>query len=168
MWHWHMTRCWQWVAGRLPVSQFTWRFIKHFGQDSLERVSLVKSDLRPKGYCNVFTWIAPTMGEGSAAGQRSRGIVKRSGKGRRWIGLCRVSPTSLSLYLSSSLMTNGSSCNLLSIQTGSQLFLCLPFVPMLWQASKLIKLCPRIWHYSVLPSICWLLLIFFDTSFKNQ
>lgn len=110
-----------------------------------------------------------TMGEGSVAGQRSRGIVKRRGKGRRWIGLCRVSPTSLSLYLSSSLMTNGSSCNLLSIQTGSQLFfLCLPFVPMLWQASKLIKLCPRIWHYSVLASICWLLLIFFDTSFKNQ
>ncbi len=37
MWRWQMARCWQWVAGRLPVSQFTWRFIKHFGQAPLER-----------------------------------------------------------------------------------------------------------------------------------
>lgn len=37
VWRWQMVRCWRWVAARLPVPQFTWRFIKHFGQGLLER-----------------------------------------------------------------------------------------------------------------------------------
>lgn len=36
-WRWQMARCWQWVAARLPAPQFTWRFIKHFGQAHVDR-----------------------------------------------------------------------------------------------------------------------------------
>lgn len=39
---------------------------------------------------------------------------------------------------------------------------------LLWQATKLIMPSHGISHYSQQTSICWLLLIFFNTSFKNQ
>ncbi len=54
-----------------------------------------------------------TMGERSVTGQRREKRVGKRKRGR--IGVCSL--TSFSSYLSSSLMTNGSSHNSLSIQT---------------------------------------------------
>ena len=105
-----MARCWQWLAGRLPVPQFTWRFIKHFGQAPLEKASPRCNPIPSLRDTVMFLHELPqTMGERSVTGQGRQG---GAGKGGR-IGLCSL--TSLPSYLSSSLMTNGSSRNSLSI-----------------------------------------------------
>ena len=80
--HWQIARCWQWVAARLPIPQFTWRFIKHFGQAPLEKAS---------SWCNLspvlrdtvmFLHESPqTMGERSVTGHRREGRAGRKQRG---------------------------------------------------------------------------------------
>lgn len=114
MWQWQMARCWQWVARRLPVSWFTWRFIKHFGQAPLEKASPWCNLIPGLGDTVMFLHESPqTMGERSVTGQGSGGRAGRRGKGR-WGGYVCVGQA---WHLSSSLMTNCSSQRSLSIQT---------------------------------------------------